>query len=122
GVPIRLGREIEENDRGGAPKVCVINEAFAKRFFDGRNPIGMRVTSVEENRRAYQVVGVAGNARTQSLRGDVEPRYFVAADQEPSFADSPTFLIRTGREGTPVMAAVRKAIERVDPGRPIVSA
>ena len=43
GIPIRLGRDILESDRGEATKVCVINEAFAKRFFDRRNPIGMRV-------------------------------------------------------------------------------
>ena len=42
GVPIVLGREILESDHAGAPRVCVINEAFAKRFFDRRNPIGMR--------------------------------------------------------------------------------
>ena len=38
GIPIRLGRDILESDRGEATRVCVINEAFAKRFFDRRNP------------------------------------------------------------------------------------
>ena len=42
--PSCSGRDILESDRGARPKVCVINEAFAKRFFDRRNPIGMRVT------------------------------------------------------------------------------
>ena len=94
GIPIVLGREILENDFAGAPKVCVINEAFAKRFFDRRNPIGMRITSVDGDRRAtYQVVGVARNAHTQNLRDRVEPRYFVPATEPPP--NSPTFLIRT---------------------------
>jgi predicted permease len=123
GVPIHLGREILESDRDGSPRVCVINEAFAKRFFDGRNPIGMRLTSVDEDQRTTcQVVGVAGNARTQGLRGEVEPRYFVPAAQPQPRADSPTFLIRTATEAGPVMAAARKAIERVDSALPILSA
>jgi predicted permease len=123
GVPIHLGREILESDREGSPRVCVINEAFAKRFFDGRNPIGMRITSIDEDKRtAYQVVGLAGNARTQSLRGEVEPRYFVPAEQPPPPTDSPTFLIRTATETGPVMAAARKAIERVDAAVPVLSA
>jgi predicted permease len=124
GVPITLGREILENDRGDAPKVCVINEAFAKRFFDRRNPIGMRITSREddEKRTVYHVVGVAKNARTQSLRGDVEPRYFVAALQPPASANSPTFLIRTAIDAAPVTAAVRHTIQRVDTALPIMSA
>jgi predicted permease len=123
GVPMRLGREILENDRGDATKVCVINEAFAKRFFDQRNPIGMRMTSIDDDQRTtYQVVGVARNARTQSLRGDIEPRYFVAATQAPASVESPTVLIRPATETAPVIAAVRKTIARVDAGLPIMSA
>jgi predicted permease len=123
GIPIRLGREILDSDRGAATKVCVINEAFARRFFDRRNPIGMRVTSIGDGTTTtYQVVGVAKDARTQSLRGDVEPRYFVAARQTPSSAKSPTFSIRTATDRAPVMAAVRKTIQPVDAALPILSA
>jgi predicted permease len=123
GVPIVLGREILESDHAGTPKICVINEAFAKRFFDRRNPIGMRITSIDDDKRtAYQVVGVAKNAHTQGLRGDVEPRYFVSAGQPPSSAKSPTFLIRTGVETGPIMAAARDTIQRVDAALPIMHA
>jgi predicted permease len=123
GVPIASGRDILESDHAGAPRICVINEAFAKRFFERRNPIGIRVTAIgDDEPRAYQVVGVARNARTHSLRGDVEPRYFVAAAQPPSSAGSPTFLIRTTTQTAPVMAAVRKTIQRVDAALPIMSA
>jgi putative ABC transport system permease protein len=123
GVRITLGREILESDHAAAPKVCVINEAFAKRFFDGRNPIGMRITSINnDTRTTYQVVGVARNARTQRLRGNVEPRFFVPATQPPLDAGNPTFLIRTATETAPVMTAVRRSIERVDTGLPIMSA
>ena len=121
GVPLRLGREIQENDLGAATSVCVINEAFAKRFFDQRNPIGMRITLVNDaNRTSYQLIGVAGNARTHSLRGDVEPRYFVT--QPSSSTNSPTLLIRTATDTGPMLAAVRKAIQGVDAAVPIISA
>jgi predicted permease len=123
GVPIILGREILESDHAGAPRICVINEAFTKRFFDRRNPIGMRITSIDEDKRTtYQVVGVARNTHTQSLRGDVEPRYFLSAAQPPSSVKSPTFLIRTTTETAPVMATVRRTIQRVDAALPIMSA
>ena len=115
GIPIVMGREILAGDRAGAPMVCVINQAFAKRFFDRRNPIGMRITSIDEDRRTtYQVVGVARNSRTKNLRGEVEPRYFVAGLQDPSSVKSPTFLIRTESGTAPVMAAARNAIQRRD--------
>lgn len=123
GIPISLGREIVAGDRGVGPTVCVINEAFARRYFDRRNPIGMHITLVNDDARtSYQVVGVAGNAHTQRLRGDVEPRYYIPSKEPSSSASSPTFLIRTATETAPAMAAVRRTIQRADAGLPIVSA
>ena len=124
GVRIILGREILASDHAGSPQICVINEAFAKRFFDGRNPIGMRITSIDDDKRTtYQVVGVAKNAHTQRpLRGDVEPRFFVPAEQAPASVNSPIFLIRTATGTAPVLAAVRQTIQRVDATLPIVHA
>jgi predicted permease len=123
GVPIVLGREILASDHAAAPKVSVINEAFAKRFFAGRNPIGTRITSSNNDKRTtYQVVGVAKNARTQALRGEVEPRFFVPAEQPPIDAGNPTFLIRATTGITPVMTAVRRSIQQVDAALPIMSA
>ncbi|HEY1949093.1 MAG TPA: FtsX-like permease family protein [Bryobacteraceae bacterium] len=90
----------------------------------GSNLGACAITSIGEatERTAYQVVGVAKNARTQSLRGEVEPRYFVAAEQDLSSAKYPNFLIRTATETGPLMAAVRKSIQRVDATLPILSA
>jgi hypothetical protein len=93
-APILLGRELIETDRCETPKVCVINEAFAKRFFDGRNPLGMGITTIGDEATRYVVVGVARNARTQALRGEVVPRYFVAAAQRPSLPTTPIVLVQ----------------------------
>jgi ABC-type antimicrobial peptide transport system permease subunit len=65
------------------------------------------------------VVGIAGNARTGGLRGEVAPRFYVAADQPRARLQAPTLLIRTGPDGASVMAAVRAAIKRVDTDLPI---
>jgi predicted permease len=124
GIPVIRGREILESDRTGTPKVCVINESFAKQFFANRNPIGMHITSVEDARRTtYQVVGVAKNARIQRLRHDTEPFFYVPVTQP--LADNVKrahFLIRTSTKSAPVLAAVREAFHRVNPALPIGSA
>jgi predicted permease len=123
GVPLTLGRDLRDSDSGGSPKVCVINEAFARKFFSGRHPLGMRVTTVEDgNRTPYQVVGIARNAHTDDVRGDVEPRYYVSAEQPPHSPASPTFLIRTATDSPSVMAWIRAGIQEVDPALPIISA
>ena len=118
GVPVILGRDILDGDRGDAPGVCVINEAFAQRFFERRNPLGFHVTlSHEDGGATYQVVGVARNIRMQGLRGAVEPRFYI-----PKSELSPTLLIRTATDARPLMEAVRRTIQRVDAALPIMSA
>jgi predicted permease len=115
-IPIVRGRDISESDRAHTHKVCVVNEAFARHHFGGRDPIGMRVTTVDDAvRTSYEVVGVVGDARTQSLRDAVEPRFFVPAEQRPSQGTSRTFLIRTASGAASVMTAVRDVMSSVDP-------
>jgi ABC-type antimicrobial peptide transport system permease subunit len=83
----------------------------------------MRVSTIEDNdaRMVYEIVGVAGDARTHGLRGDVEPRFFVPAEQRPSQATGRTFVIRTGIEAGGVRAAVREAMSEVDAALPVSS-
>jgi predicted permease len=123
GVPLTLGRDILDSDRDGSPRICIVNEAFAKLFFEGRNPIGRRVSTREDGREriTYQVVGVARNAHTQDLRGDVKPRYFVAGLQHLSQLRYPTFLIRTSAAATATAGTVRRIVEQADATIPILS-
>jgi len=124
GIPIIAGREILDSDRASSLEVTVVNEAFARQFFEKRNPIGMHVTIVEDDnsRKTYEIVGVTANARTQRLRGDIAPRQFLSAAQPPNESNSPTFLIRTASADAPVLAAVRSTIQRLDASLAIQSA
>ncbi len=123
GVPLLLGREIAERDQGGTPRSCVVNEAFARQFFEGRNPIGARITSREDTTRlTCQVVGVTRNARTQNLRRAILPCFYVPASQTHFDVESPIFLIRTEGESAPVLAAAQQIIKRADPALPILTA
>ena len=45
GIPLRTGRDVSPTDRADSHKVAIVNEAFVRRFFEGRNPIGMRITN-----------------------------------------------------------------------------
>jgi predicted permease len=123
GVRLRLGREILATDGASAPRVCVINEAFAARYFEGRHPLGLRVSTIDDDGTTtpYVVVGVAGNAQTQGLRGTVEPRFYLSAAQPPVSSRSPTFLIRTAT-AMPVTEAARAVVTGVNPTLPIMSA
>jgi predicted permease len=113
GIPILLGREIGVHDLARPPQVCVINEAFASRFFAGHNPLGKHVTSVLSDDdgigvwRRLQVIGVAKNVRVQSLRGTIDPKFYVPGGES-------WLEIRTADDPGRVLNTVRKAIFAVD--------
>jgi predicted permease len=122
GIPIRLGREILTQDRAGGHMVCVINETFAKQFFEGRNPLGLHVTQVfADQRHTYEVVGVVRDSRQNRLRGEIEYRFYVPATQPSSALGSVTFAIRPSAGASSVVADVRRAVQQAEPGMTIVS-
>jgi predicted permease len=118
GIPIRRGRDISEGDTAGSPNVCVINEAFARQYFAGRDPLGLHVVTAADDGEgtAYQIVGVVADARTQvPLRNEADPRFFVAAEQRPSSSGTRTFLIRTRSSEPAVAEALRDLVAGVEP-------
>lgn len=123
GIPLRLGREVTERDHAASAKVCVVNEAFAKKFFAGRNPMGMHVTQLYgPQRNTFEVVGVAANSRKLGLRGEIEPRYYVPVAQPIDVPRSLAFAVRTAGEPGAGVTAVRRAILAEDPNLPITVA
>jgi predicted permease len=124
GIPLLLGREIELRDTATSLRVCVINEAFAKRFFAGRNPIGKHVTDTYgDTHLTMEVVGVATDVRDHRLRGKVQERFYVSAAQgDGPISPAVYFEIRTNADPTHTLNAIRQAISRVNANLPILNA
>ncbi|HWF48683.1 MAG TPA: ABC transporter permease, partial [Bryobacteraceae bacterium] len=70
-IPFVGGRDIQPGDV--FPKVAVVNEAFAKRFFNGENAIGKTFTTALGGRTQIEIVGMVRNARYADLRGPMAP-------------------------------------------------
>jgi predicted permease len=124
GISMLLGRDIGQQDTTAAPHVCVVNEAFAKLFFTGRNPIGHHITQKFGNERnTMEIVGVAKNARDHRLRGEIPPRFYVSSDQAMGGPNgSSVFEVRTAGDPEQMIAAVRKTLLSVNEDLPIGSA
>ena len=123
GIPVLIGREISDQDQSGGRMVCVINQTFARRFFDGRSPIGLHVTQrYGEMRNTYEVVGVVRDSRQSQLRDEIEPRFYTPMTRSAARADGRvtgvTFIIRP-RSDTSVLPDVRRVIQRTEPNMPI---
>jgi putative ABC transport system permease protein len=92
GNPILLGRPITDDDTSATPPVAVINQAFAKRFFNGVNPIGRHFGSTKSKySRTYSVIGIARDMRylTWGLKEPNRPMFYVPEAQTVSY-DEPS--------------------------------
>ena len=116
GIPMLRGREIVPQDTASSTPVTVINEAFANKFFAGRNPIGYHITaSFGEKHSTYEVIGVARNARDHDLAEDVPPRYYIVPEQSiEGPMQSGSIIIRTAADPGQLIPSVRHAILSVN--------
>jgi predicted permease len=121
GIPILLGREMGIQDVGRP--LVVINQAFANRFFSGRNPIGRHITArFGDNKWNWEVIGVSADARDHKLRGDVPPRYYRIIAGGGYIPTTVSFQLRTAGPPSSVANAVRRAIQERDDNLPILNA
>jgi predicted permease len=124
GLHMKLGREFDGGDTASSQRVCVVNEAFVKTFFAGRNPIGKHVTDTYGGGRvAMVVVGVAKNLRDHRLRGDVPPRLYVPVAQGIGGAPpSVYFEVRAAGNVEGMLNSVRRTILQVNENLGIITA
>jgi putative ABC transport system permease protein len=116
GVPLMRGRDLAAADRADAPGVVLINEALARKYFPGEDPVGRRLLRQwwsNDMPQAWEIVGVIGDVKTASLEGEPdEAIYFPAA--QISFS-AMTVVMRTAREGGSLAPEIRGVVRSVDP-------
>ncbi len=130
GAKIELGRPITEQDTAANRKVAVINQAFARRFFNGQNPIGQHFGPDKIKYSAtFEIVGVTNDVRymTWGYKDPVRPMYWLPEAQTVVY-DDPAFnsgeiwshylynIVIWAPGSAPGMEEqVRKALASVDP-------
>ena len=80
GIPLLRGRALTDADRQGVPRVMMINETMARRFFAGEDPIGRRVRIPIGD--WHEVIGVVGNIRHRGLDSEQRPEVYVSYHQK----------------------------------------
>jgi predicted permease len=118
GIPIVAGRGFSERDHQTAPKVAVINETAAKRFFHTAAPIGQRFGSSYEQSGELEIVGIARDAKYDSVRDDVPPTMYVPYVQSRLFGA--VVAVRTAANPASATGAVREAVRQIDPNVPMM--
>ena len=126
-IPIVRGREIAESDRQGTPPVAVVSALFAKRYFGDGDPIGRRIRiggslMVGGQAVAFEVVGVAADARYGGLKKEAPPVVYVAyAQVPPAQLRQVTYALRTENDPLHHAAAVRQIVHDADARVPVTN-
>jgi predicted permease len=116
GTPLLAGRDIAPTDRVGAPRIVVVNEAFARKFFRGENPIGKTFVLGAERPGAenHEIVGLVADAKYNSLREPAPPTMYTAWAQSDTAMSAAVISLRVNGSADAHRAAALAAIERVN--------
>ncbi len=117
GTDLVAGRDFNAHDTPESPKVAIVNQTMAQKFFAGQNPIGKRYREERGDKPGalVEIVGMVKDAKYVALREQIPPTAYVAASQDAEPGESTTFELRVaGGTPTAVISAVKSSIAEVN--------
>jgi predicted permease len=119
GIPLMQGRVFQDSDTAAGPKVVVIDEFLARKYWPKGNAIGAQIwRGLDTRLPAYTVVGVVGNVKTNDL-ADQNPIGQIYFDYQQDTPRSVHLVVKTTRDGGQVNAELRRALQAADPDLPL---
>jgi len=117
GTPLLRGRMFVESDRESAPAVTIVNQAFADRFFSGRDAVGrhLRLTGGPW----IEIVGVARNVRQDGFRSPDSPCFYMTTGQAGFMQRETVLILRSELPPPTLSAAAIAAIHSIDSSQPV---
>ena len=97
----------------GSPRVLVVNQSFARRYFPDGRVLGRRILVLSSNQSLAEIVGVVGDVRHGGLTSEPAPTVFLLHAQTPGYILH--LIVRTIGEPSAQAPAIRRAIHEVDP-------
>jgi putative ABC transport system permease protein len=112
GVELKHGRLFEDRDRADTSQVFVVNEAFARTYLAGREPIGVRLDGDNKYVKG-EIVGVVASIKHRSLELDAEPALYVSYQQSSTFPIM-NFVMKTKTEPSSLIVPVQQRLQALD--------
>ena len=117
GTRLLRGRNFNDQDRGGSPRVALVNEAFVSEFLAGQDPIGQQFA--EPDGPGISIIGVTENVMNADFDNKLEPQIYVpyAQDAWPSMY----LVIPSGSNPAQLTSAVRREVGALDKTLPVAN-
>ena len=119
-IPVLLGRDFNDRDILGAPKVAIVNQKFVKRYFGDADPLGRHIgMGIDPGTKTdITIIGVVGDTKYESMRDEVPYEMYVPAEQS-TFANGGTIYVRSAGNPTQMFNLLRAEATSVDVSVPI---
>jgi putative ABC transport system permease protein len=117
-IPLLAGRDFDARDRVGTPNVAIVNEAFAREFSNGANPVGHRLwiaATPGEPDTSYEIVGLVRDTKYEDLREEFVPIAYYAAAQDSGAGAGLQVMIRSRVPQSETVAAVKRVLTEINP-------
>jgi predicted permease len=118
GIPLLYGRTFRAQDDAKTPRVAVVNQTFANKYFPNENAVGKKFTFDTSKPDEIEIIGIAKDAKYTRQRDEVPPTVYSSYRQERSMSNA-VFEVRTAGDPNSVIGAVREAVKEVDPNLPL---
>jgi len=120
GTPLLQGRDFTERDDASAPKVVIVNESFARRFFPGRDPLGQRIAASSWKGQSAEIAGVVKDTKWLNLRDAASPMFYQPFAQNPT--PEMVFALRGRGSAVSLAASLAQLAHRVEPAFQVTDA
>jgi predicted permease len=119
-VPLLLGRDFRPTDIVGSPKVCIVNEKFAKRYFPDGLAVGRHVGMGGDpgTKIDIEIVGIARDTKYESMRDEI-PFEMYQPFAQMDFVLGTSAYVRTARAPEQMFSAIRGVVKQLDPDLPV---
>jgi putative ABC transport system permease protein len=116
-ITLNRGRNFTDADNENSPRVAVMNQAMADRFWSGQDVLGKSFALTSDPKHPATIVGVVQNSRMSQLYGPFEPIFYLPVAQ--SYVSTETLQIRSERSAQDMVAEVREVAQSLAPAIPV---
>ncbi len=127
-IPLLSGRPFTDADRESAPRVVIISESMARRYWANQNPLGQRVTfnsGIPESEQqtvggpgSREIIGVVGDVKHLGLDEEDVPMFYTPQAQQPSY-HTMAVVVRASTDAAALAGTIRSELARLDRGVPL---
>ena len=121
GVEVAEGRLLDERDGPGAPLVAVVNETFARMYWNSESALGHRVRFGGQTAPWRTIVGVVKDVRERGFDLATKPGAYVTSSALGNAWIPELLLVRAGGEPTALVGPIRSIVSAIDPEQPVAA-